>query len=120
VLGLRWRDVDFGAKKVRVVRPYVRGNFRSPTPLDVDDLDVDGGEAGEAKRVREGHGLGHTELVGSGRDVEPDRAELTACEVDVDRHTPGQDAGHVGRHLRRGSDRKDEPVAVRVSATALR
>ena len=30
LLGLRWRDVDFAAKKVRVVRPYVRGNFRSP------------------------------------------------------------------------------------------
>jgi integrase len=30
LLGLRWRDVDWAAQKVRVVRPYVRGRFRSP------------------------------------------------------------------------------------------
>jgi len=30
LLGLRWRDVDWGAQKVRVVRPYVRGKFRPP------------------------------------------------------------------------------------------
>jgi len=30
LLGLRWRDVDWGAQKVRVVRPYVRGKFRTP------------------------------------------------------------------------------------------
>jgi integrase len=27
LLGLRWRDVDAGARKVRVVAPYVRGEF---------------------------------------------------------------------------------------------
>jgi integrase len=30
LLGLRWRDVDWPAQKVRVVRPYVRGKFRTP------------------------------------------------------------------------------------------
>jgi integrase len=30
LLGLRWRDVDWAAQKVRVVRPYVRGRFRPP------------------------------------------------------------------------------------------
>lgn len=30
LLGLRWRDVDFAAKKVRVVSPYVRGEFADP------------------------------------------------------------------------------------------
>ena len=30
LLGLRWRDVDWAAQKVRVVRPYVRGKFRTP------------------------------------------------------------------------------------------
>jgi integrase len=30
LLGLRWRDVDFTARKVRVVSPYVRGEFGDP------------------------------------------------------------------------------------------
>jgi integrase len=30
LLGLRWRDVDFSARKLRVVRPYVRGAFGDP------------------------------------------------------------------------------------------
>jgi integrase len=30
LLGLRWRDVDWAAQKVRVVHPYVRGKFRTP------------------------------------------------------------------------------------------
>ena len=30
LLGLRWRDVDFSARKVRVVSPYVRGEFGDP------------------------------------------------------------------------------------------
>lgn len=30
LLGLRWRDVDWAARKIRVVRPYVRGKFRTP------------------------------------------------------------------------------------------
>ncbi|MCW3039049.1 MAG: site-specific integrase [Solirubrobacterales bacterium] len=30
LLGLRWRDVDFQASKVRVVSPYVRGEFADP------------------------------------------------------------------------------------------
>jgi integrase len=30
LLGLRWRDVDFGARRVRVVLPYVRGEFGDP------------------------------------------------------------------------------------------
>ena len=30
LLGLRWRDVDWPAQKIRVVRPYVRGKFRTP------------------------------------------------------------------------------------------
>jgi integrase len=30
LLGSRWRDVDWAAQKVRVVRPYVRGTFRTP------------------------------------------------------------------------------------------
>lgn len=30
LLGRRWRDVDWAAQKVRVVRPYVRGKFRTP------------------------------------------------------------------------------------------
>ena len=30
LLGLRWRDVDFEAKRVRVVSPYVRGEFGDP------------------------------------------------------------------------------------------
>ncbi len=30
LLGLRWRDVDLAARKVRVVSPYVRGEFNDP------------------------------------------------------------------------------------------
>lgn len=30
LIGLRWRDVDFAAWKVRVVSPYVRGEFGDP------------------------------------------------------------------------------------------
>ena len=30
LIGLRWRDVDFDARKVRVVSPYVRGEFGDP------------------------------------------------------------------------------------------
>ncbi len=30
LLGLRWRDVDFNARRVRVVSPYVRGEFADP------------------------------------------------------------------------------------------
>jgi integrase len=30
LLGLRWRDVDLSARKVRVVSPYVRGEFADP------------------------------------------------------------------------------------------
>lgn len=30
LLGLRWRDVDFDARKMRVVSPYVRGEFGAP------------------------------------------------------------------------------------------
>jgi integrase len=30
LLGLRWRDVDFRARKVRVVSPFVRGEFGDP------------------------------------------------------------------------------------------
>jgi integrase len=30
LLGLRWRDIDFGAKRIRVVSPYVRGQFSDP------------------------------------------------------------------------------------------
>jgi integrase len=31
---LRWRDVDFDARKVRVVSPYVRGEFNDPKSED--------------------------------------------------------------------------------------
>jgi integrase len=34
LLGLRWRDVDFEARKVRVVSPYVRGEFNEPKSED--------------------------------------------------------------------------------------
>jgi integrase len=30
LLGLRWRDVDFGARRIRVVSPFVRGEFGDP------------------------------------------------------------------------------------------
>jgi integrase len=30
LLGLRWRDVDLGARRIRVVSPYVRGEFGDP------------------------------------------------------------------------------------------
>jgi integrase len=30
LIGLRWRDVDFEARKIRVVAPYVRGEFGDP------------------------------------------------------------------------------------------
>jgi integrase len=30
LLGLRWRDVDFDARRIRVVSPYVRGEFGDP------------------------------------------------------------------------------------------
>jgi integrase len=30
LIGLRWRDVDFGARRLRVVSPYVRGEFGDP------------------------------------------------------------------------------------------
>ncbi len=30
LLGLRWRDVDFNARRVRVVSPFVRGEFGDP------------------------------------------------------------------------------------------
>jgi integrase len=34
LIGLRWRDVDFAARKVRVVSPYVRGEFNDPKSED--------------------------------------------------------------------------------------
>jgi integrase len=34
LLGLRWRDVDFNARRVRVVAPYVRGEFNDPKSED--------------------------------------------------------------------------------------
>jgi integrase len=34
MIGLRWRDVDFAARKVRVVSPYVRGEFNDPKSED--------------------------------------------------------------------------------------
>jgi integrase len=34
LIGLRWRDVDFDARKVRVVSPYVRGEFNDPKSED--------------------------------------------------------------------------------------
>ena len=33
LLGLRWRDVDFDARKIRVVSPYVRGEFGDPKSI---------------------------------------------------------------------------------------
>jgi len=30
LLGLRWRDVDFSSRRVRVVSPFVRGEFADP------------------------------------------------------------------------------------------
>jgi integrase len=30
LIGLRWRDVDFDARRLRVVSPYVRGEFNDP------------------------------------------------------------------------------------------
>jgi integrase len=34
LIGLRWRDVDFPAQRVRVVSPYVRGEFNDPKSED--------------------------------------------------------------------------------------
>jgi integrase len=34
LIGLRWRDVDFAAQRVRVVSPYVRGEFNDPKSED--------------------------------------------------------------------------------------
>ncbi len=34
LLGLRWRDIDLDARKVRVVSPYVRGEFNDPKSED--------------------------------------------------------------------------------------
>ncbi len=34
LIGLRWRDVDFEARRVRVVSPYVRGEFNDPKSED--------------------------------------------------------------------------------------
>jgi len=34
LIGLRWRDVDFDVRKVRVVSPYVRGEFNDPKSED--------------------------------------------------------------------------------------
>jgi integrase len=34
LIGLRWRDIDFKARKVRVVSPYVRGEFNDPKSED--------------------------------------------------------------------------------------
>lgn len=34
LIGLRWRDVDFDARRVRVVSPYVRGEFNDPKSED--------------------------------------------------------------------------------------
>jgi integrase len=34
LIGLRWRDIDFEARRVRVVSPYVRGEFNDPKSED--------------------------------------------------------------------------------------
>jgi integrase len=34
LIGLRWRDLDFKARRVRVVSPYVRGEFNDPKSED--------------------------------------------------------------------------------------
>jgi integrase len=33
LIGLRWRDVDFDARRIRVVSPYVRGEFGDPKSI---------------------------------------------------------------------------------------
>jgi integrase len=47
LIGLRWRDVDFEARRVRVVSPYVRGEFNDPKSED------SGRSVPMAKRVAE-------------------------------------------------------------------
>ncbi len=48
LIGLRWRDVDFAARKVRVVSPYVRGEFNDPKSEE------SGRSVPMAKRVADG------------------------------------------------------------------
>ena len=42
LIGLRWRDVDFDARRIRVVSPYVRGEFGDPEVDRVRSLGADG------------------------------------------------------------------------------
>jgi hypothetical protein len=58
--------------------------------VDVDDLDVDGGEPGEVQRVGQRQRVCGVELVCARRDVEFDRPESTAGEMYVDRDPPRQ------------------------------
>jgi integrase len=38
LLGRRWRDIDFDARRVRVVSPFVRGEFGDPKPEGLGPL----------------------------------------------------------------------------------
>ena len=58
LLGLRWRDVDFEARKIRVVSPYVRGEFGDPKSAGLGPVGPDG-RARRASRSRELRGRSH-------------------------------------------------------------
>jgi integrase len=42
LLGLRWRDVDLEARKIRVVSPFVRGEFGDPKSAGSGPVSADG------------------------------------------------------------------------------
>lgn len=48
LLGLRWRDVDFAARRIRVVSPYVRGEFDEPKSIDSSRSVPMAGHVGQA------------------------------------------------------------------------
>jgi integrase len=57
LIGLRWRDVDFNARKVRVVSPYVRGEFNDPKSEDSGRSVPLAARAADALQVLRGRSL---------------------------------------------------------------
>jgi integrase len=88
LLGLRWRDVDLDARRVRVVSPYVRGEsaIRSPRAR-ADPVPLAARVADALDQLRARSAYGHdSELVSRTRNPE---VRLTArSSSDVSRRPP--------------------------------
>lgn len=73
LLGLRWRDIDFRAQRIRVVSPYVRGEFADPKS------EGSGRSVPMARRVADALSALHS------RTLYPGEADLVFCHPESGR-----------------------------------